>query len=220
MSKPKFIFFKMLGCGHCVHFYESPSKDTSPWAQLVSDKALTSKVDFVLYEWGMSKNARGEVERHLLPEEYKFVNYGPYFYLQHATDAANGLEFKDAPRTYESMKDWILKNSSMFVSQPAPRNAPANIRRAVAQYVTGQPPVQQPAPAPQARPQVQARVPAHLQQTMKQQPAPQASPQIEKVKAPVQHKLQPVQSSIGGMILKRQNEPEPQRRFVARNARK
>lgn len=100
MSKPKFIFFKMIGCGHCDAFYGDPTEETSTWAQLKSDVELKKKVDIVLMEWNSHKP---------LPNEYSFVDYGPYFYLQNGLDSTQGFEMEGVPRTHDAMKEWILE---------------------------------------------------------------------------------------------------------------
>lgn len=111
MSKPQFVFFKMHGCGHCTNFSDKPTPQTSTWAQLKADKELASKVEFLEpIEWGVKRNSTsGEVTRAALPEKYKFVNYGPYFYLQNANDSTKGFEMKGVSRTHEGMKAWILE---------------------------------------------------------------------------------------------------------------
>lgn len=109
-SRPIFIFFKMHNCGHCVSFFSRPSPEKSTWAQLLRDQELASKVRFQLVEHGIKKNQDdGSVTRNVLPDEYKFVNYGPYFYLQKSGDASQGFEMKGVKRTFHDMKAWILK---------------------------------------------------------------------------------------------------------------
>ncbi|MDG7050478.1 MAG: hypothetical protein JRZ94_04670 [Nitrososphaerota archaeon] len=126
-QKPKFIFFKMIGCGHCVHFFESPSKETSPWALLIKDAQVQAAVDPILIEWGIKRipdgNGGYKTENHPLPDEYKFVNYGPYFYLQSANSAAGGLEMKNVRRTPEDMKKWILENAPKYANAKRPEKA-------------------------------------------------------------------------------------------------
>lgn len=253
MSKPLFVFFKMLGCGHCVTFYESPTLETSVWAQLVKDKELSSKVDFVLREWGISKNSSGGVENRKLPDEYKFVNYGPYFYLQNATDSTQGFEMKDVRRTHDDIKAWILgklQSEPKLLSKAAPRTAPTNIQKPVpshikqmldqkqqqameaqahaghqhAQSAPQLASVQQPTQVQQAMPVQQPRAYAPVQV----QSVPQLPTQIQQevqAKAPVQAPVpQPqAQSNTGPikrMILKKQEEVLPARKFVAKNHRK
>ena len=111
-AKPLFTFFKMLGCGHCVQFANSPTPETSPWAQLLRDADLQAKVTFVMREWGTTQNEAGQMVRTKLPAEYSFVNYGPYFYLEAFGNPSNGFEFKadnEHPRNATGMKKWILK---------------------------------------------------------------------------------------------------------------
>lgn len=137
-QKPTFVFFKMLNCGHCTQFAENPTPEKSPWAELLRDPELQAAVNFVRYDWGVEKKASGEMVQHKLPEEYKFVNYGPYFYMHDANNVNNGLEFKqgqDGPRTPAGMKKWILdtlrKDPQLSKARrvqatplPAPVNAP------------------------------------------------------------------------------------------------
>jgi hypothetical protein len=254
MSKPQLVFFKMMGCGHCVHFYQSPTLETSPWSQLVRDNELTSKVDFVLREWGISKNPDGTVENRKLPEEYKFVNYGPYFWLQNGQDSTQGFEFKDAPRTYEGMKKWILdkiqqepKLTARAVSQaPQVRQAPTNIHSSteqknvpnhmkqimnqrqvpVAQAAAPQQhqhhdgcqhPVQA-APQQQAKPSVQVQH-KPIQQQVQKTAQVETKDNPEQVAAPVLHQNN-TSNGIKRMVLKKQEEPAPTRKFIAKNHRK
>jgi hypothetical protein len=136
-------------------FKEKPTKETSPFAMLVRDKELTAKVDIVLYEWGMQKNPDGSVTNHQLPEEYKFVNYGPYFYLQHATDSTKGFEMKDVQRTPEAMKKWIFEKLASEPSLTAnAASAPAKI---VPKTVSAQPQVVSAQPR---------EIPPHVQQML------------------------------------------------------
>lgn len=112
----------MLGCGHCEHFYEYPSKETSVWAQLLADPELQKTVDMQIIEFGMLKP---------LPKEYSFVNYGPYFFLQAPHTTVGGLEMQGVNRDFKSMKKWILSNVQKVMMVPKkrgiPRNAPNNI---------------------------------------------------------------------------------------------
>ena len=110
MTKPIFNFFKMLGCGHCVSFYSKPSLEKSVWAQLNKDPELKSKVEFRMYEWGRQKQSNGELVYNKLPDEYSFVNYGPYFYLQNPTDPTVGFEMRTPNRSFETIKAWILQH--------------------------------------------------------------------------------------------------------------
>lgn len=106
---PKFIFFKMTGCGHCVHFYETPDKDTSEWGKLISDRELQHKVSFEMIEWGREKSLTAPYDT--------IVRYGPFLWLQHPTDNANGFEFNkkgdpQVPRTADGIKKWINEKLS------------------------------------------------------------------------------------------------------------
>ncbi len=178
-DKPTFAFFKMLGCGHCVTFAEKPSAEKSGWAQLLRDPDLQSKVNFVMYEWGSVKNEKNELVRYKLPEEYKFVKYGPYFYLHASKNAKNGHEFKpgaDSPykdRSAATIKKWILDNikkdtslSAVSQSSATRRNiASTNIAPVSAARATTQ-------PRNQPRRQVEkaftdpATLPDHIQKMM------------------------------------------------------
>jgi len=273
MVKPKFLFFKMLGCGHCVTFYEKPTKETSVWAKLVRDKELSDKVDFVLYEWGKSKNSDGEVEMHQLPDKYSFVNYGPYFFLQSGADSeadmdkdttyAQGFEVSNVGRSYDEMKNWILTkltNEPRLKAKAAPRNTPTNLasqslpshlQHAMNRYQAPSPQVQsyQPAPAratPQQRVQPQAyqtqqhqpidgsqgnpfqvNTPVRVaSQPMQQQQAHARQPVVMEhqvqapAPAPQQNKFAATSTGIEGMVLRKQAEEAPTRKFIARNARK
>lgn len=109
--KPVLIFFKMFNCGHCTQFAENPTPESSPWAELLRDKELQNTVDFVRYDFGIETKA-GQTVRHKLPEQYSFVNYGPYFYLHQPGEVENGLEFTQAEaqkytRSAKGLKTWI-----------------------------------------------------------------------------------------------------------------
>lgn len=279
MSKPQLVFFKMMGCGHCVHFYQSPTLETSPWSQLVRDTELSSKVDFVLREWGITKNPDGTVENRKLPDEYKFVNYGPYFWLQNGQDSTQGFEFKDAPRTYEGMKKWILEKIQLesklttraAAQPPQARQAPTNIhatgehkhvpnhmkqilnqrqvppsvpqvQQQVQQQVQTAPQVQQQVQAsPQVQQTQQQRIQAQVATPQQQVQQPQArAPQVQQPQRIVQQPQQSQQPQVqnteqvqgpilhqnnhsGGlkrMVLKKQEETVPARKFIAKNHRK
>jgi len=210
-QKPTFAFLKMLGCGHCVNFFEKPNKETSPWATLVRDPELQAAVQFSLIEWGAVKDKEGNLVRHELPAVYQFVNYGPFFYLSAPRASADapliGKEFKPEDgyqRNPASMKKWILdtlkKNPNLLQVSSAKRAQVANI----------------PAPAPRAAPAaaivpaVKPATPAFQPYTPKmraQPPAPQVvsrSPQVIPTSAPP-----PAQP------------PKPtQARFIPRNRRR
>ena len=116
-NKPTLVFGRMLGCGPCTAFPTKPTPETSPWATLVRDAELQSKVNFVLMEWGVEKDPQtGALVQHKRAPGFDFINYGPYFYL-HAPRASTdapvvGKEFKAGEggyqRTPADMKRWIL----------------------------------------------------------------------------------------------------------------
>jgi hypothetical protein len=204
-DKPKFVFFKMLACGHCVSFYEQPEREKSVWAQLVRDKDLSAKVNFELREWGWGQDAEGNRVMHKLPEEYKFVNYGPYFYLQNGLDSTQGFEMKDVVRTFDAMKAWILNKCNTepkLVAKPVARNNSAPVQPTVQQSpnivssglkANSAPPqiVMQPATG-------QKPAPAHIlqmrEQAAQQRAAVQASQQQQQQQhqqqAPTQYQVQ------------------------------
>lgn len=100
MLKPTFIFFKMIGCGHCDRFY------ADVWPALSNDKYLNIKVNFKILEIGGNAPP--------FPEQYAKYNgkidYAPDFYL----DFGNNVEAIHIPmetnRTYGDIKTWITEN--------------------------------------------------------------------------------------------------------------
>uniref|UniRef100_A0A6C0CG75 Thioredoxin domain-containing protein n=1 Tax=viral metagenome TaxID=1070528 RepID=A0A6C0CG75_9ZZZZ len=113
-GKPVFVFFKMFNCGHCTQFAEMPTAEKSPWAELLRDSELQNSVDFVRYDFGVETKS-GQTVRHKLPEQYSFVNYGPYFYLHNPNSVDNGIEFTPAEsqkygRTAQGLKNWVKDN--------------------------------------------------------------------------------------------------------------
>lgn len=112
-GKPKFVFLGMDTCGHCVNFKSKPSVETSPWAQLLRDKELQSKVDFVFIKHGFVKNEKGVTERRPLSGMYDHVQYGPFFQLQSPDYSDNKakdtfVEMKGVVRNKNAIKKWIL----------------------------------------------------------------------------------------------------------------
>ena len=223
-SKPVFTFGKMLGCGHCTVFAEKPTAETSPWATLVRDPELQKAVSFRLIEWGAGKDpVSGKMVRHELPQNLKFINYGPYFYLHAPSDSSTtplvGKEFKAGEGGYQrnpaDMKKWIIDTLkanpalSQVSAAPSPQVTavpqPASFPRAQPGQARVAPPQQmQPAASigptmPEtmsARTQQQAYFPPQPQQV--QAPAPQQSPKEVKAVA---------------------TEPAPPR-YIARNRRR
>lgn len=134
-QKPKFVFFKMLGCGHCVSFFQSPTPETSTWAQLLKDPAVSKAVDSEMIEWGgIYKDGKLQsvipvpTGYEKIGPEGKGVTYGPFFYLHQAGKPLNGIEMNGGkvPRDFENMKKWILSNADTFKSKseaPPPRSA-------------------------------------------------------------------------------------------------
>lgn len=126
-GKPVFVFFKMFNCGHCTQFAEMPTAEKSPWAELLKDQELQNSVEFVRYDFGIETKG-GQTVRHKLPEQYSFVNYGPYFYLHSAEGVERGLEFTPAEaqkrgRSAQGLKAWIkenLKTNAKLTSSQAP----------------------------------------------------------------------------------------------------
>lgn len=111
MSKPQFVFLGMDTCGHCVSFKSKPTPQTSVWSQLIQDKELQSKVDFVFIKHGFVKDEAGNTQRHVLPAEYDHVKYGPFFQLQPANYSTENRVFEEmvrVPRSLPSIKKWIL----------------------------------------------------------------------------------------------------------------
>lgn len=123
-DKPLFIFFSMAGCGHCVNF-----KSSDVWAKLLRDSEVQATVNPVQIEWGFSKKSDGTLENRPLAQQYKFVNYGPYFYIHEANNAANGTEMKNVDRNnFESMKAWILTTGKKHSKKPVTAAAPPQER--------------------------------------------------------------------------------------------
>jgi hypothetical protein len=103
-DKPLFIFFAMTSCGHCTNF-----KSGSVWPKLLRDPEVQAVVSPVQIEWGFSKKSDGTLENRPLAQQYKFVNYGPYFYIHESDNPANGTEMKNVNREdFDSMKSWII----------------------------------------------------------------------------------------------------------------
>lgn len=131
-SKPVFIFFKMFNCGHCTQFAEMPTAEKSPWAELLNDEELKKTVNFMRYDFGV-ETKNGQTVRHKLPEQYSFVNYGPYFYMHQTDNVEHGLEFTPAEaqkhgRTAKGLKNWVravlAKDPKMATSGALPVSAP------------------------------------------------------------------------------------------------
>jgi len=133
-GKPTFRFFSKSGCGYCVQMKglrDDGTIDTSsPWEQLTRDKELLSKVKFVLYQYGPEKDPKtGKVINYALDKQYAGRFRGvPHLELFVDEDHPVNYEGK---RSYEDIKDWILKQlrSKKFavaaagpiaVSAPAP----------------------------------------------------------------------------------------------------
>jgi len=226
-QKPTFIFFKMLNCGHCVQFAEKPTPETSPWAELLRDKELQAAVNFVRYDWGTEKAANGGIVQHKLPEQYKFVNYGPYFYMHNASSVNNGLEFKDSgPRTPANMKKWILENLRKDPQLSASRRVEA----------TPLPVPPTPSPVQNQRPtmfspnnQVQGFSQGQQTKQMVQPPRiqppapmmPQAvAPQPQGVPQPVATQPQKQPARIAGKAVKVSAQPQTPLNLISRNRRK
>lgn len=139
-QKPKFVFFKMLGCGHCVNFFQSPTPETSTWAKLLKDPDVSKSVDSQMIEWGGVYKDGKLLSIIPVPNEYekigpegKGVTYGPFFYLHQAGKPLNGIEMNGSkvPRDFENMKKWILSNVDTFKTKselPSQRN-PAAVPR-------------------------------------------------------------------------------------------
>lgn len=143
-DKPLLVFFKMFNCGHCTQFAEQPSVEASPWAEMLRDPEMQNMVEFVRYDFGIeAKN--GQTVRHKLPEQYSFVNYGPYFYLHNPNSVADGLEFTPSDsqkytRSAKGLKNWI-KDSL----QKEPKLRSSVVKQAP-------PPAKTPVPSPVQRP--------------------------------------------------------------------
>lgn len=236
-QKPTFVFFKMLNCGHCTQFAEKPTPETSPWAELLRDKELQAAVNFVRYDWGMEKAASGGVVQHKLPEQYRFVNYGPYFYMHNSQSVDNGLEFKDSgPRTPANMKKWILENLQRdpqlakarrvaSTPLPSPQAVPAQAPRPTvlpqqqqnnnAQVPRIQPPAPQPFQNAQQMPQRQIR-------QLPQQTKPQVPQKVETpVEQPVQVPMVEKKAHVPGKAIRVQAPvAQPRLNIVSRNRRK
>lgn len=163
-GKPKFVFFKMLGCGHCVQFFNNPTEETSTWAKLLKDPEVSSKVDSILIEWG---GVYGP-DRQLLsiipvPPEYdsigpegKGVTYGPFFYLHQDGKAQNGIEMRNVAREFSSMKKWILSNANTFTvraSAPQP-SRPAATRVPLTKREPRPTPMVETGPSTPGKPQI------------------------------------------------------------------
>ena len=168
-QKPVFSFMAMKGCGHCVHFYQSPTPENSAWANLIRDPELQKAVQFRMVEWGAGKDPEtGKLMRYELPQNLKFVNYGPYFYLHAASDSSTeplrGKEFKAGEGGYQrnpsDMKRWILDtlkaNPTLFqpaaVVKPLATAVPAPVTFARSTPVS-QPPQRRAAPQEVMAPQ-------------------------------------------------------------------
>lgn len=229
-QKPTFIFFKMLNCGHCTQFADNPTPETSPWATLLRDKELQAAVNFVRYDWGMEKAPEGGVVQHKLPEQYKFVNYGPYFYMHNAQSVNNGLEFKsdsNYPRTPAGMKKWILDNlrkdpklanasrvpvTALPAQVPAPQAAPAVVPPKPIQAQAQRPPML--AQNAQVQSLVQGRP---VQQP--QQQVPQVQPQYQQQQPQPVVQQQP-QVQMHGRAIKVTKGPEVRANIISRNRRR
>lgn len=124
-SKPNFIFFRMLGCFHCEQFAKSPSENESPWAQLLRDKEINAAVKLIMIEWGMTKKSDGTLESRPLSQSYKFITWGPAFYIHESGKAENGTVFpKEQPRSFADLKKFILDNSKKLTKNSPPQAAP------------------------------------------------------------------------------------------------
>jgi len=91
-GKPKFVFFKMLNCGHCSVFFSTPDEKNSTWGKLTADAELKNKVEMVMIEWGGINGPDGKLlaikdvppEYKTIGPEGKGVTYGPFFYFHEA----------------------------------------------------------------------------------------------------------------------------------------
>lgn len=111
-SKPKFIFVKMIGCGHCVTFYQRPSKEESVWGKMLRDPELQRTVEFELIEWGNEKKSDGSVVVHKKPDFLSAINYGPGFYMHRAGNPKDGIEkVPKGPGPFDAMKQWVMSNA-------------------------------------------------------------------------------------------------------------
>lgn len=208
--KPVFVFFKMFNCGHCTQFAEMPTAEKSPWAELLKDQELQNSVEFVRYDFGIETKG-GQTVRHKLPEQYSFVNYGPYFYLHSAEGVENGLEFTQAEaqkrgRTAQGLKAWIKEN---LKSNPKLSSAPV----ATQGQQVPQPVATAPARSPVARPT------NGLTSSGFQAPKPELHPVANPSPTPVPNPAQAVRSSKVGPRVMAAPPTEPQK-LKARNRRR
>ena len=125
-TKPKFVFFKMPWCGHCVIFDQGDKNRNMPavWPQIEADKELNSRVTCKKIVW--DPKATPKVA---LPNEYDgIVTHGPFFWLESGVDPKTnksiGIEYK-GERSHKAIKEWIYKtietdsNFKTFKSRPA-----------------------------------------------------------------------------------------------------
>jgi hypothetical protein len=206
-GKPVFVFFKMFNCGHCTQFAEMPTAEKSPWAELLKDQELQNSVEFVRYDFGIETKG-GQTVKHKLPDQYSFVNYGPYFYLHGANGPEYGLEFTPAEaqkrgRTAQGLKSWIkdsLKTNAKLTSSQAPQ------------------PVAVQAPQPVAKSPV-SRVTNGLTSSGFQAPKPDLRPVANPSPIPVANPAQAVRNSKIGPKVAATAPTEPQK-LKARNRRR
>lgn len=117
--RPKFLFFGMTWCPHCIYFAKG-QKDQSgkeimapQWPIMLADKELNSKVDLQHIEWNhKDKDGAGRPMKVIpRPPGYDFINAGPMFELEAGKDASGnsvGVIFAGGPRSAADLKKWIL----------------------------------------------------------------------------------------------------------------
>lgn len=117
MLKPKvkFIYFSMYGCSHCYSFEKSPKPETSVWSKLQNDPELRKLLEFNQINFG---NQHGINRK--LPIKYYFVEFAPYFCLENGERTS--CISRNIPRTYDTIKNWILENLNVDIRVVAELN--------------------------------------------------------------------------------------------------
>jgi hypothetical protein len=126
--KPKFVFFGMTWCPHCVYFAKG-QKDASgkqimapQWPIMLADNELKNRVELIHHEWNHKAEDGAGRKMTVIPRPpgYDFINAGPMFLLEAGKDGSgNGIGniFAGGPRSAADLKKWIfnqLATSPLF----------------------------------------------------------------------------------------------------------
>jgi hypothetical protein len=185
MAKPALIFFGMPWCPHCRRFEEGG------WKEMEKDVQLKNAVSLRKIDW----NTRQGHPIRPLPEEYKFVNYGPYFWLEAGRDANGkpvGLTFPTSERaTYENVKKWVAST----LNSPAwkeLRTKTMAIKTATQPQVRTASPQEKAAPSRPVPAEVPKKVQVPIRSSSLKAPAPSND---EKLKAMIARKAEEKEAS-------------------------